>query len=216
MQRIIALLVWILCCIPVHSQVYYNGLLTQITNWDTIRINNVLNEKLYALPNYLKERYIPLINYANEHYDVTVVFHAELSCTDSVIDISLADNDFPLDLYYVTDRFGRCDVKLVILTYQGEVEIIDTEFVSLMKGLAKREAKAFRYIKKQRPDFVFVCKDVFGCFFYVKNSIVYFYDYYNQEKGTLQELSPRLLSPASLTMPETGFPEHPLLRWPQR
>lgn len=93
MQRIIALLVWILCCIPVHSQVYYNGLLTQITNWDTIRINNVLNEKLYALPNYLKERYIPLINYANEHYDVTVVFHAELSCTDSVIDISLAVNN---------------------------------------------------------------------------------------------------------------------------
>lgn len=218
MQRIIALLVWILCCTPVHSQVYYNGLLTQITNWDTIRINNVLNEKIYALPNYLKERYIPLINYAYEHYDVTVVFHAELSCKDSVIDISLADNDFPLDLYYVTDRFGGGDVKLVVLTYQGEVEIIDTEFVSLMKGLAKREAKAFRYIKKQRPDFVFVCKDVFGCFFYVKNSIVYFYDYYNQEKGPLEELSVkvRTVSPTSMTMQETGFPGHPPLRWPQR
>ena len=87
-----------------------------------------------------------------------------------------------------------------------------------MKGLAKREAKAFRYIKKQRPDFVFVCKDVFGCFFYVKINIVYFYDYYNQEKGPLEELSVkvRTVSSTSMTMQETGFPGHPPLRWPQR
>jgi len=187
MQRIITLLVCILCCTSVFSQVHYDRLLTQRALWDHSRINSVLNEKLDNLPKYLKERYYPLINYANEHYDVTCVFHATISCIDSLIDINIADNEFPLDLYYSTNRCGRCKVKLVVLTYQGEVEIVDTGFVSLMKSLEDKEAKAFRYIKKQQPDFVFVCKDIYGCFFYAKNSIVYVYDYYNQEKGPLRD-----------------------------
>ena len=185
MQRIIALLVCILCCTSAFSQAHYNRLLTQSASWDKSRINNVLNKKLDNLPNYLKDRYYPLISYANEHYDVTFVFHATLSCVDSLIDISIANNDFPLDLYYTTNRCGRCKVKLVVLTYQGEVEIVDTGFVSFMRGLADKEDKAFRYIQKQQPDLVFVCKDIYGCFFYVKNSIVYVYDFYNQEKGPL-------------------------------
>ena len=185
MQRIIALLVCILCCTSAFSQAHYNRLLTQSASWDKSRINNVLNKKLDSLPNYLKDRYYPLISYANEHYDVTFVFHATLSCVDSLIDISIANNDFPLDLYYTTNRCGRCKVKLVVLTYQGEVEIVDTGFVSFMRGLADKEDKAFRYIQKQQPDLVFVCKDIYGCFFYVKNSIVYVYDFYNQEKGPL-------------------------------
>ena len=185
MQRIITLLVCILCCTSAFSQAHYNRLLTQSASWDKSRINNVLNKKLDNLPNYLQERYYPLISYANEHYDATFVFHATLSCVDSLIDISIANNDFPLDLYYTTNRFGRCKVKLVVLTYQGEVEIVDTGFVSFMRGLAEKEDKAFRYIQKQQPDLVFVCKDIYGCFFYVKNSIVYVYDFYNQEKGQL-------------------------------
>ena len=185
MQRIITLLVCILCCTSAFSQAHYNRLLTQSASWDKSRINNVLNKKLDNLPNYLKDRYYPLISYANEHYDATFVFHATLSCVDSLIDISIANNDFPLDLYYTINRCGRCKVKLVVLTNQGEVEIVDTGFVSFMRGLADKEDKAFRYIQKQQPDLVFVCKDIYGCFFYVKNSIVYVYDFYNQEKGPL-------------------------------
>jgi|GEM_PF-2964837 len=189
MKRILIFIICFLCYTPVVSQVYYNRLLSQITNWDTVRINTVLTEKISSLPGYLKERYIPLINYASENYEETVVFQVDFSSKESIVEINIVNNDFPLDLYYVTNRFVRCDVKLVVLTYNGEVEIVNKGIISWTKGLARKEAKAFRYINKQRPDFIFVCNDIFGCFFYVKDGIIYVYDYYNHEIGPFQDNS---------------------------
>lgn len=188
MQKIIISLVCIISVTPLFSQDYYNELLAQTTDWDTIRIKNVLSERLLILPNSIKERYSSLISYANENYDLTVVFHVEMTYKDSVINISIADNVFPMDLFYVTtSRCGRCNVKLIVWTYKGDVEIVDNRFRTMVKGLAKKEAKAFRYINKQHPDLIFLCHDFFGCFFYLKNGEVYIYDYLNQEKGPLKE-----------------------------
>lgn len=170
---------------PIFSQVIYNRLMEQITVWDTTRIEEVLAEKFNNLINANREKWISQVNYAKENYDVTVIFQAIVSYDDAGINISIERNDFPLDLYYSDKR----DVKLRVLTYKGEIAFVDDNFSGLMIGIAKKEEKAFRYIIKQRPDLIFMCNDVFGCYFYVKNDIVYIYDYYKKEKGPLKDYS---------------------------
>lgn len=157
----------------------------QIAVWDTTRIEEVLAEKFNNLINANKEKWISQVNYAKENYDVTVIFQAIVSYDDAGINISIERNEFPLELYYSDKR----DVKLRVLTYKGEIAFVDYSFSGLMIGIAKKEEKAFRYIIKQRPDLIFMCNDVFGCYFYVKNDIVYIYDYYKKEKGPLKDYS---------------------------
>lgn len=181
----IAFLACALYCMPIFSQVIYNRLMEQIAVWDTTRIEKVLAEKFNNLINANKEKWISQVNYAKENYDVTVIFQAIVSYDDAGINISIERNDFPLDLYYSDKR----DVKLRVLTYKGEIAFVDYNFSGLMIGIAKKEEKAFRYIIKQRPDLIFMCNDVFGCYFYVKNDIVYIYDYYKKEKGPLKDYS---------------------------
>lgn len=181
----IAFLACALYCMPIFSQVIYNRLMEQITVWDTTRIEEVLAEKFNNLINANREKWISQVNYAKENYDVTVIFQAIVSYDDAGINISIERNDFPLDLYYSDKR----DVKLRVLTYKGEIAFVDYNFSGLMIGIAKKEEKAFRYIIKQRPDLIFMCNDVFGCYFYVKNDIVYIYDYYKKEKGPLKDYS---------------------------
>lgn len=185
MKRMIAFLACALYCMPIFSQVIYNRLMEQIAVWDTTRIEKVLAEKFNNLINANKEKWISQVNYAKENYDVTVIFQAIVSYDDAGINISIERNDFPLDLYYSDKR----DVKLRVLTYKGEIAFVDYNFSGLMIGIAKKEEKAFRYIIKQRPDLIFMCNDVFGCYFYVKNDIVYIYDYYKKEKGPLKDYS---------------------------
>lgn len=185
MKRMIAFLACALYCMPIFSQVIYNRLMEQITVWDTTRIEEVLAEKFNNLINANREKWISQVNYAKENYDVTVIFQAIVSYDDAGINISIERNDFPLDLYYSDKR----DVKLRVLTYKGEIAFVDYNFSGLMIGIAKKEEKAFRYIIKQRPDLIFMCNDVFGCYFYVKNDIVYIYDYYKKEKGPLKDYS---------------------------
>lgn len=185
MKRMIAFLACALYCTPIFSQVIYNRLMEQVTVWDTTRIEKVLAEKFNNLINANKEKWISQVNYAKENYDVTVIFQAIVSYDDAGINISIERNDFPLDLYYSDKR----DVKLRVLTYKGEIAFVDYNFSGLMIGIAKKEEKAFRYIIKQRPDLIFMCNDVFGCYFYVKNDIVYIYDYYKKEKGPLKDYS---------------------------
>lgn len=185
MKRMIAFLACALYCTPIFSQVIYNRLMEQIAVWDTTRIEKVLAEKFNNLINANKEKWISQVNYAKENYDVTVIFQAIVSYDDAGINISIERNDFPLDLYYSDKR----DVKLRVLTYKGEIAFVDYNFSGLMIGIAKKEEKAFRYIIKQRPDLIFMCNDVFGCYFYVKNDIVYIYDYYKKEKGPLKDYS---------------------------
>lgn len=188
MQRVIFCLVCILCSTPVFSQILYDGLLEQINFWNMCKIDSVLNEKLLNIPSdETKKRDIPRVDYAKKHYEEMLVFQSEISYNDSVINISIANNDFPLDLYYIDDARDRSDVKLMILTYKGKVEIITDGFRALMIGLAKKQANAFRYIYNQRPDLIFVCPELFGCYFYVKNKMVYVYDYYHQEKWPLDD-----------------------------
>lgn len=181
----IAFLACALYCMPIFSQVIYNRLMEQIAVWDTTRIEKVLAEKFNNLINANREKWISQVNYAKENYDVTVIFQAIVSYDDAGINISIERNDFPLDLYYSDKR----DVKLRVLTYKGEIAFVDYNFSGLMIGIAKKEEKAFRYIIKQRPDLIFMCNDVFGCYFYVKNDIVYIYDYYKKEKGPLKDYS---------------------------
>lgn len=185
MKRMIAFLACALYCMPIFSQVIYNRLMEQIAVWDTTRIEEVLAEKFNNLINANKEKWISQVNYAKENYDVTVIFQAIVSYDDAGINISIERNDFPLELYYSDKR----DVKLRVLTYKGEIAFVDDNFSGLMIGIAKKEEKAFRYIIKQRPDLIFMCNDVFGCYFYVKNDIVYIYDYYKKEKGPLKDYS---------------------------
>lgn len=185
MKRMIAFLACALYCTPIFSQVIYNRLMEQVTVWDTTRIEKVLAEKFNNLINANREKWISQVNYAKENYDVTVIFQAIVSYDDAGINISIERNDFPLDLYYSDKR----DVKLRVLTYKGEIAFVDYNFSGLMIGIAKKEEKAFRYIIKQRPDLIFMCNDVFGCYFYVKNDIVYIYDYYKKEKGPLKDYS---------------------------
>ena len=185
MKRMIAFLACALYGMPIFSQVIYNRLMEQIAVWDTTRIEKVLAEKFNNLINANKEKWISQVNYAKENYDVTVIFQAIVSYEDAGINISIERNDFPLDLYYSDKR----DVKLRVLTYKGEIAFVDYNFSGLMIGIAKKEEKAFRYIIKQRPDLIFMCNDVFGCYFYVKNDIVYIYDYYKKEKGPLKDYS---------------------------
>lgn len=185
MKRMIAFLACALYCMPIFSQVIYNRLMEQIAVWDTTRIEEVLAEKFNNLINANKEKWISQVNYAKENYDVTVVFQAIVSYDDAGINISIERNDFPLELYYSDKR----DVKLRVLTYKGGIAFVDYSFSGLMIGIAKKEEKAFRYIIKQRPDLIFMCNDVFGCYFYVKNDIVYIYDYYKKEKGPLKDYS---------------------------
>lgn len=185
MKRMIVFWACALYCTPIFSQVIYNGLMEQIAVWDTTRIEKVLAEKFNDLINANKEKWISQVNYAKENYDVTVIFQVEVSYDDAGINISIERNDFPLDLYYSDKR----DVKLRVLTYKGEIAFVDYNFSGLMIGIAKKEEKAFRYIIKQRPDLIFMCNDVFGCYFYVKNDIVYIYDYYKKEKGPLKDYS---------------------------
>ena len=162
----------------------YNNLSMHAGLWNAAKRDSVLNEKIHNLFNYQKDRFIPLINFAKENYEVVTVFHADLTCKNDTIAINLVNNDFPMNLYYVNNKDI---VKLIVLSYGGEVEIVDTEFRALIKGLAKREAKAFRYIIKQHPDLIFICEDVYGCYFYVKNNIIYVYDYYHKKKGQIQQ-----------------------------
>ena len=180
MKRMIAFLACALYCMPIFSQVIYNRLMEQIAVWDTTRIEKVLAEKFNNLINANKEKWISQVNYAKENYDVTVIFQAIVSYDDAGINISIERNDFPLDLYYSDKR----DVKLRVLTYKGEIAFVDYNFSGLMIGIAKKEEKAFRYII-----LIFMCNDVFGCYFYVKNDIVYIYDYYKKEKGPLKDYS---------------------------
>ena len=186
MKRMIAFLVCALCCTPIFSQVIYNRLMEQIAVWDTVRIEKVLAEKFNNLINANKEKWISQVNYAKENYDVTVVFQVEVLCKDSLVELSLVHNDFPLDLCY-SDK--KQTVKLRVATYNGEIVFIDDGFSALMIGMAKKEEKAFNYIKKQNPDVILICKKFYGSFFYVKNDIVYIYDYYKKEKGLLKDYS---------------------------
>lgn len=174
---------------PIFSQVIYNRLMEQIAVWDTTRIEEVLAEKFNNLINANREKWISQVNYAKENYDVTVIFQAIVSYDDAGINISIERNDFPLDLYYIISDKRDVKLKLRVLTYKGEIAFVDDNFSGLMIGIAKKEEKAFRYIIKQRPDLIFMCNDVFGCYFYVKNDIVYIYDYYKKEKGPLKDYS---------------------------
>ena len=189
MKRMIAFLACALYCIPIFSQVIYNRLMEQIAVWDTTRIEEVLAEKFNNLINANREKWISQVNYAKENYDVTVIFQAIVSYDDAGINISIERNDFPLDLYYIISDKRDVKLKLRVLTYKGEIAFVDDNFSGLMIGIAKKEEKAFRYIIKQRPDLIFMCNDVFGCYFYVKNDIVYIYDYYKKEKGPLKDYS---------------------------
>lgn len=85
----------------------------QIAVWDTTRIEEVLAEKFNNLINANKEKWISQVNYAKENYDVTVVFQVEVSCKDSLVELSLVHSDFPLDLYY-SDK--KQNVKLRVAT----------------------------------------------------------------------------------------------------
>ena len=185
----IAFLACALYCMPIFSQVIYNRLMEQIAVWDTTRIEEVLAEKFNNLINANREKWISQVNYAKENYDVTVIFQAIVSYDDAGINISIERNDFPLDLYYIISDKRDVKLKLRVLTYKGEIAFVDDNFSGLMIGIAKKEEKAFRYIIKQRPDLIFMCNDVFGCYFYVKNDIVYIYDYYKKEKGPLKDYS---------------------------
>lgn len=189
MKRMIAFLACALYCMPIFSQVIYNRLMEQIAVWDTTRIEEVLAEKFNNLINANREKWISQVNYAKENYDVTVIFQAIVSYDDAGINISIERNDFPLDLYYIISDKRDVKLKLRVLTYKGEIAFVDDNFSGLMIGIAKKEEKAFRYIIKQRPDLIFMCNDVFGCYFYVKNDIVYIYDYYKKEKGPLKDYS---------------------------
>ena len=189
MKRMIAFLACALYCTPIFSQVIYNRLMEQIAVWDTTRIEEVLAEKFNNLINANREKWISQVNYAKENYDVTVIFQAIVSYDDAGINISIERNDFPLDLYYIISDKRDVKLKLRVLTYKGEIAFVDDNFSGLMIGIAKKEEKAFRYIIKQRPDLIFMCNDVFGCYFYVKNDIVYIYDYYKKEKGPLKDYS---------------------------
>lgn len=185
MKRMIAFLACALYCMPIFSQVIYNRLMEQIAVWDTTRIEEVLAEKFNNLINANKEKWISQVNYAKENYDVTVIFQAIVSYDDAGINISIERNDFPLDLYYSDKR----DVKLRVLTYKGEIAFVDYNFSGLMIGIAKKEEKAFNYIKERNPDVILICKKFYGSYFYVKNDIVYIYDYYKKEKGPLKDYS---------------------------
>lgn len=189
MKRMIVFLACALYCMPIFSQVIYNRLMEQIAVWDTTRIEEVLAEKFNNLINANREKWISQVNYAKENYDVTVIFQAIVSYDDAGINISIERNDFPLDLYYIISDKRDVKLKLRVLTYKGEIAFVDDNFSGLMIGIAKKEEKAFRYIIKQRPDLIFMCNDVFGCYFYVKNDIVYIYDYYKKEKGPLKDYS---------------------------
>ena len=189
MKRMIAFLACALYCTAIFSQVIYNRLMEQIAVWDTTRIEEVLAEKFNNLINANREKWISQVNYAKENYDVTVIFQAIVSYDDTGINISIERNDFPLDLYYIISDKRDVKLKLRVLTYKGEIAFVDDNFSGLMIGIAKKEEKAFRYIIKQRPDLIFMCNDVFGCYFYVKNDIVYIYDYYKKEKGPLKDYS---------------------------
>ena len=189
MKRMIAFLACALYCMPIFSQVIYNRLMEQIAVWDTTRIEEVLAEKFNNLINANREKWISQVNYAKENYDVTVIFQAIVSYDDAGINISIERNDFPLDLYYIISDKRDVKLKLRVLTYKGEIAFVDDNFSGLMIGIAKKEEKAFRYIIKQRPDLIFMCNDVFGCYFYVKNDILYIYDYYKKEKGPLKDYS---------------------------
>lgn len=184
MKKTIIILFCAFCCIPIFSQEYYNNLSMRAGLWNAAKRDSVLIEKIHNLFNYQQDRFIPLINFAKENYEVVTVFHADLTCKNDTIAINLVNNDFPMNLYYVNNKDI---VKLIVLSYGGEVEIVDTEFRALIKGLAKREAKAFRYIIKQHPDLIFICEDVYGCYFYVKNNIIYVYDYYHKKRGQIQQ-----------------------------
>lgn len=186
MKRLIIYMVCALYCTPIFSQVVYNRLMEQIAAWDTARIEKVLAEKFNNLINANKEKWISQVNYAKENYDVAVVFQAIISYNDAEIDISIERNDFPMDLYYISDK---SDVKLRVLTYKGKIAFVEDNFSALVIGVAKKEEKAFRYIIKQRPDLIFMCNYFFGCYFYVKNNIVYIYDYYKKEKCPLKDYS---------------------------
>lgn len=170
---------------PIFSHVIYNRLMEQIAVWDTTRIEKVLAEKFNNLINANKEKWISQVNYAKENYDVTVIFQAIVSYDDAGINISIERNDFPLELYYSDKR----DVKLRVLTYKGEIAFVDYNFSGLMIGIAKKEEKAFNYIKERNPDVILICKKFYGSYFYVKNDIVYIYDYYKKEKGPLKDYS---------------------------
>lgn len=186
MKRMIVFLACALYCTPIFSQVIYNRLMEQIAVWDTTRIEKVLAEKFNDLINANKEKWISQVNYAKENYDVTVVFQVEVSCKDSLVELSLVHNDFPLDLYY-SDK--KQNVKLIVATYNGEIVFIDDGFSALMIGMAKKEEKAYNYIKKRNPDVILICKKFYGSYFYVKNDIVYIYDFYKKEKGPLKDYS---------------------------
>lgn len=185
MKRMIAFLACALYCMPIFSHVIYNRLMEQIAVWDTTRIEKVLAEKFNNLINANKEKWISQVNYAKENYDVTVIFQAIVSYDDAGINISIERNDFPLELYYSDKR----DVKLRVLTYKGEIAFVDYNFSGLMIGIAKKEEKAFNYIKERNPDVILICKKFYGSYFYVKNDIVYIYDYYKKEKGPLKDYS---------------------------
>ena len=182
--------------IPAYSQVDYHNLRMQADTWSPALIETKLIEKLSNLFEYQKQSYIPLVNSALKNYQVVVVFHAIIDkkayYNNSEIKIDIESNDFPLDVFFI----DKNKEKLMVLTYDGNIEIVDTRFRTLMIGLANKMKKSFRFIVKQNPDIIFICDDLFGCFFYIKNGIVYIYDYYHNDNKPVQKYSrlPELLS----------------------
>lgn len=194
MSRIIVvvfILMW--ASSPVFSQeINYLPIKQQTDYWSQELIENKLLLGLSNLNAYQRESYTSLVNSALERdYKMIPIFHATLSEIENntaTIQFELEQNEFPLDVYFINKKQK---VKLLVNTYKGQMEgSVDTRFRTMLSGLAKKMRKAFHHVLKLRPDLIFDLiefEEMFGCFFYVKNDVVFVYDYYHNESSSLQE-----------------------------
>ena len=178
MNRIILTIFCAFFAIPLFSQVDYEMLDSLTEYWNRSRVETVLQSKISDLFDYQKERIIPMVNHALEKDSLVVVFHATVirKEIDGRIEpeIELEQNDFPLDLYFLNDKKK---FELRVTSYNGEIGVVDNSFASFMRGVAVKQKKSFNYIVRQKPDMILECKDVFGCYYYIKSGTVYVVDY---------------------------------------
>ena len=95
-------------------------------------------------------------------------------------DISLESNEIPpFDVFYIDHR-GH--IKYVVLVSQGKVVYSEKTRPAFLKG---KDIRALESIIKLNPDLIFQSIKFAFCYFYIKDGIVYLYDFLNNENKPL-------------------------------
>ena len=168
--------------IPDNGPVDFQKLYAQSKLWTQERESHVLNLKMAEY--YQFKRYKSFVGWyeAEKKHKGVRIYDTIINWSENKdhFDISLESNEFPpFDVVYVDQR-GH--IKYVVLALKGKVVYAEKTRPALLKG---KDIRALESIIKLNPDLIFQSIKFAFCFFYIKNGIVYLYDFLSHENKPL-------------------------------